>query len=140
MCPAGSALPKEAARSSCGALPLGGAPRTVSDEEMRLGLADHIRFASQASRSTAEVDSVLAAPWFHERAHELARELGRDDTSVLKEATAHLHEISARHERIVVESWTRFGRWLLRGYDIISDDEQLARLRALDRKHSLIFL
>jgi glycerol-3-phosphate O-acyltransferase len=140
MCPAGSALPKEAQRSSCGALPLGEAPRTVSGEEMRSGLADHIPFASRASRYTAEVDSVLAAPWFHERARELAQELGRDDTSVLKEATAHLHEISASHERIVMESWTRFGRWLLRGYDIISDDEQLARLRALDRKHSLIFL
>ena len=106
MCPAGSALPKEAERSSCGALPLGEAPRTVSGEEMRSELADHIPFASRASRYTAEVDSVLAATWFHERARELARELGRDDTSVLKEATAHLHEISASHERMVMESWT----------------------------------
>src|SRR5438105_4504204 len=99
-------------------------------------LAGRVPLASGASRYTAEVDSVLAAPWFHERVHELAQQLGRDDASALKEATAYLREISARHERIVTESWIRFGRWLLRGYDMISDDEQLARLRALDRKHS----
>jgi glycerol-3-phosphate O-acyltransferase len=95
---------------------------------------------SLASRYTAEVNAVLAAPWFHERVHALAQQLGRDDASVLKEATTCLREISATHERIVTESWVRFGRWLLRGYDVIPDDEQLARLRALDRKHSLIFL
>jgi glycerol-3-phosphate O-acyltransferase len=83
---------------------------------------------------------VLAAPWFNQRVHELAKQLGRDDTSVLAEATGYLRELSATHQEFVTESWFRFGRWLLRGYDMISDDEQLARLRALDRNHSLIFL
>ncbi len=102
--------------------------------------SSRVPLAARESRYTSEVESVLAAPWFHERVHELAQQLGRDDASVYKEATACLREISASHDRIVTESWTRFGRWLLRGYDIISDDEQLARLRALDRKHSLVFL
>jgi len=103
-------------------------------------LPGHLPPLSRAPRYSVEVNSVLAAPWFHERAHELAKQLGRDDASVLREATGYLNEISATHERFVTESWNRFGRWLLRGYDMVSDDEQLARLRALDRTHSLIFL
>lgn len=91
-------------------------------------------------RYTTEVDAVRAAPWFHERVCELARQLGRDEAGVLEEAIRHLSEISATHEKFATESWNRFGRWVLRGYDIIADDESLARLRALDRKHSLIFL
>jgi glycerol-3-phosphate O-acyltransferase len=104
------------------------------------GPASHLRFNPLGWRYTTEVDAVCAAPWFHERVRELAAQLGREDTAVLEEATGYLREISATHEEFVMESWNRFGRWMLRGYDIISDDEQLARLRALDRKHSLIFL
>ena len=95
---------------------------------------------SQPARYTAEVEAVLAAPWFNQRVQALAKQLGRDDASVLGEATGYLSELSATHQEFVTESWFRFGRWLLRGYDMISDDEQLARLRALDRNHSLIFL
>ena len=91
-------------------------------------------------RSTKEVDAVRRAPWFHERVCELARQLGRDEAAVFEEAIRDLREISATHEKFVTESWNWFGRWVLRGYDIIVDDEALARLRALDRKHSLIFL
>jgi glycerol-3-phosphate O-acyltransferase len=93
-----------------------------------------------ASRHSEHIDAVLRAPWFNERVHELAQQLGRDDGSVLQEAAVYLREISATHEKLVTESWNRFGRWLLRGYDMILDDEALTRLRALDRKHSLIFL
>jgi glycerol-3-phosphate O-acyltransferase len=103
-------------------------------------LASHLPANPLRWRYTTEVDAVRAAPWFHERVCELARQLGRDDAAVLKEAIGHLREISATHEKFVTESWNRFGRWVLRGYDIIADDEALARLRALDRKHSLIFL
>ena len=103
-------------------------------------LASHLPVNPLRWRYTTEVDAVRAAPWFHERVCELARQLGRDDAAVLEEAIGHLREISATHEKFVTESWNQFGRWVLRGYDIIADDEALARLRALDRKHSLIFL
>jgi glycerol-3-phosphate O-acyltransferase len=104
------------------------------------GLVSQLPVNPFRPRYTTEVDAVRAAPWFHERVCELARQLGRDDAAVLEEATRYLGEISATHEEFVTESWNRFGRWLLRGYDIIADDEKLARLRALDREHSLIFL
>ena len=102
--------------------------------------ASHLRVSPFRWRSTTEVEAVRAAPWFHERVCELAQQLGRDEAAVLEEAIRHLGEISATHERFMMESWNRFGRWVLRGYDIIADDEALARLRALDRKHSLVFL
>src|ERR1700747_349098 len=100
-------------------------PEAIADprDSVVTRLSSRVPLARE-SRYTSEVEAVLAAPWFHERVHELARQLGRDDTSVYKEATACLREISASHARIVTESWTRFGRWLLRGYDIISDDAQ----------------
>ena len=63
-------------------------------------LAGGVPLAARESRYTSEVDSVLAAPWFHERVHELAQQLGRDDLSVYKEATACLREISARHDEV----------------------------------------
>ena len=58
---------------------------------------------SQPARYTAEVEAVLAAPWFNQRVHELAERLGRDDTSVLGEATGYLRELSATHQQFVTE-------------------------------------
>ena len=116
------------------------APRSWRARRNPSGLARILVAARPGPRYTTEVEAVRTAPWFDERVHELAEQLGRDDVSVLEEASAHLREISATHEPIVTEAWNGFGRWLLRGYDVVSDDEQLARLRALDRKHSLIFL
>jgi glycerol-3-phosphate O-acyltransferase len=87
-----------------------------------------------------EVAALRSAAWFRERVRELAGTLGRGENSVLDEATANLEEISAGHDQRVMGLWNRTGRWLLRGYDLILDDEQFARLRRLDRKHPLIFL
>ena len=44
------------------------------------------------------------------------------------------------HNEAVIAQWQRFGRWMRRGYDTLLDEEALAGLRELDRKHSLIFL
>jgi glycerol-3-phosphate O-acyltransferase len=87
-----------------------------------------------------EVEALLASENFTQRASELAGELNTDPAAVLGEAAAHLREMSAIHDRRVSDVWQRFGRWMTRGYDLLVDDDALADLRRLDRRHSLIFL
>ncbi len=89
---------------------------------------------------TAEVAHLLMAPAFRSQVRDLAERLGRSEEDVLAEAAGALREMSATHNKAVIERWQRFGRWMLRGYDTLLDEEALAGLRELDRKHSLIFL
>jgi glycerol-3-phosphate O-acyltransferase len=48
--------------------------------------------------------------------------------------------MAATHQDPVIRRWQRVGRWLTRGYDSIVDEDSLAKLRRLNRKHSLVFL
>jgi glycerol-3-phosphate O-acyltransferase len=89
---------------------------------------------------SAEVADLLRAPAFRSQVRELAGRLGRSEEDVLAEAAGALREMSATHNEAVIERWQRFGQWMRRGYDILLDEEALAGLRQLDRKHSLIFL
>ena len=99
------------------------------------------RNAAEPSASDApEVAQVLGSERFRSDAEELAHRLGESPTAVLAEAGAHLREMSATHSKAVYEGWKRFGRWMLRGYDELMDEEGLGALRALDPDHSLVFL
>jgi len=89
---------------------------------------------------SAEVAQVLRAPAFRSQVRDLTGRLGRPEEDVLAEAAGDLREMSATHNEAVIARWQRFGRWMLRGYDTLLDEEALAGLRELDRKHSLIFL
>jgi len=89
---------------------------------------------------SAEVAHLLGAPTFRSQVRDLAGRLGRPEEDVLAEAAGDLREMSATHNEAVIAQWQRFGRWMRRGYDALLDEEALAGLRALDRKHSLIFL
>jgi len=89
---------------------------------------------------SAEVAQVLRAPAFRSQVRDLAGRLGRPEEDVLAEAASSLREMSATHNEAVIARWQRFGQWMLRGYDTLLDEEALAGLRELDRKHSLIFL
>jgi len=53
------------------------------------------------------------------------------------EARRHLTEMLASHGERATRSWNRFGAWMLRAHDVLVDEEELARLRVLDRGHSL---
>ncbi|HEY5881486.1 MAG TPA: lysophospholipid acyltransferase [Nakamurella sp.] len=86
-----------------------------------------------------EVDELLGAPWFDERLRALADELGQDPTAVRQEAIGYLREMAATHEPHATNAWRGFGRWFLRAYDLYVDDDQVDRLRELDRKSSLAF-
>ncbi|HEY3652282.1 MAG TPA: lysophospholipid acyltransferase [Streptosporangiaceae bacterium] len=89
---------------------------------------------------SAEVAHLLRAPAFRSQVRDLAERLGRSEEDVLAEAASALREMSAMHDEAVIAQWQRFGRWMRRGYDTLLDEEALAGLRELDRKHSLIFL
>ena len=89
---------------------------------------------------SAEVAQLLRAPAFRSQVRDLAGRLSRSEEDVLAEAAGALREMSATHNEAVIARWQRFGQWMRRGYDTLLDEEGLAGLRELDRKHSLIFL
>jgi len=89
---------------------------------------------------SAEIAHLLGAPAFQSQVRDLAGRLGRPEEDVLAEAAGDLREMSATHNEAVIAQWQRFGRWMLRGYDTLLDEEALAGLRELDRRHPLIFL
>ena len=91
-------------------------------------------------RASPEVEAVLGSDHFRSQLAALADKLARPFAQLLDEATACLREMAAVHSQAVTEPWHRFGRWMLRGYDVLVDEEGLATLRALDREHSLVFL
>ena len=57
-----------------------------------------------------------------------------------KEAVGHLREMSATHGKRHRRAFRRFSHWLARAHDVYVDEDSIARLRALDRQHSLLFL
>ncbi|MGQ0466983.1 MAG: 1-acyl-sn-glycerol-3-phosphate acyltransferase [Sporichthyaceae bacterium] len=86
------------------------------------------------------VSRLLHSPQFHESVADLADRTGVARATVRAEVEAALGELAAVHEERVGEFWDGIGDWLVRGYDILIDEDGLAELRRLDRKHSLVFL
>jgi glycerol-3-phosphate O-acyltransferase len=87
-----------------------------------------------------EIASLLQSEEFRSATTQLATQLGRDAVSVYTEACGYVREIAATHNPAVLGAWERFAAWLIRGYELITSDEELATLRRLDRTHTLIFL
>lgn len=87
-----------------------------------------------------EVTELLTSDGFRTAVARVAKDTGRDPDDALAEAATYLREMSAEHNRFVTGLWERFSAWMMRGYDTIIDEDALARLRRLDRWHSLIFL
>ncbi len=86
-----------------------------------------------------EVDELLGAPWFNDRLRAVADELKLPVGQVRDEAVGYLREMAATHEPHATDAWRAFGRWFLRAYDVYVDDDQVQRLRELDRRSSLAF-
>ena len=87
----------------------------------------------------AEVVQLLAAPWYEERLMKLAAELGRDPDSVRAEAAGYLREMAPSLDERAMKAWRGFSRWFMRAYDVLVDEDQIARLRRLDGKAALAF-
>jgi glycerol-3-phosphate O-acyltransferase len=86
------------------------------------------------------IRAILGSETFRQQAREHAQRLGLSAQSVVEEVGGHLREMAATHNQRIIDRWTRFGHWMLRGYDLLIDEEGLASLRALDDQHSLVFL
>lgn len=87
-----------------------------------------------------EVAQLLSDDAFAARLAELARSLDRDPADVRVEAARYLREMGATLSDRAMRGWARFSDWLSRAHDLVLDPEQVRRLRALDRKQSLLFL
>ncbi|HEY3996311.1 MAG TPA: lysophospholipid acyltransferase [Mycobacterium sp.] len=103
----------------------------------RTGMIDES--VTRLSTDPAEVVQLLAAPWYDERLVKLADELGRDPDSVRAEAAGYLREMAPSLDESAVAAWRGFSRWLMRAYDVLVDEDQIAQLRKLDRKATLAF-
>ncbi|HSV40809.1 MAG TPA: 1-acyl-sn-glycerol-3-phosphate acyltransferase, partial [Nocardioidaceae bacterium] len=87
-----------------------------------------------------EVVQVLDDTAFEDKVTRLAESLGEDPANARTEAVGYLREMSAAHSEHTGAAFRRFSQWLARAHDVYVDEESVARLRALDRKHSLLFL
>src|SRR5207248_6711372 len=70
----------------------------------------------------------------------LAGELGRPLPDVEREARVALGEMVAVQSRPAIEAIDRLARFALRAYDIEVDQDALGHLKALNRRHALVFL
>jgi glycerol-3-phosphate O-acyltransferase len=103
----------------------------------RTGIIDES--VTPLSTDPREVVQLLGARWYDERLTQLADELGRDPDGVRAEAAGYLREMAASLDERAVEAWRGFSRWLMRAYDVLIDEDQIAQLRKLDRKATLAF-
>jgi hypothetical protein len=87
-----------------------------------------------------DIAALLDSDQFQAATAQLAAQLGCDGADIRTEAAGYIREMAARHDPIVFRAWHRIASWLVRGYDIVTDDAQLSELRELDRKNTLIFL
>lgn len=104
-----------------------------------------LRLNGSADRLSApgdvpEIAALLDSDKFHSATVQLAAQLGRDVADVQAEAAGYVREMAASHVAPVVRAWHALSAWMVRGFQVVFDDDELAKLRALDRDHALIFL
>ncbi|HYO85273.1 MAG TPA: lysophospholipid acyltransferase [Dermatophilaceae bacterium] len=83
------------------------------------------------------VDTLPADPSLVESLNAYAAEHGLSGDRVRDEVATYLAEMTASHSGRAMRSWNRFGSWLMRGYDVLVDEDEILRLRRLDREHPL---
>lgn len=123
-----------------------GGPAGTARELGRVGARKLLQRTGLIEESTtplatdpAEVARLLRAPWYDERLSKLADDLGRDPSAVRAEAASYLREMAPSLDDRAVRAWRSFSCWLMRAYDVLVDEDQIAQLRRLDRKATLAF-
>lgn len=125
---------------------MSGGPAGTAREIGRVGVRKLLQRTGLVTESTsplstdpAEVVELLGAPWYEQRLDKLAHDLGRDPESVRAEAACYLREMAPSLDQQAVKAWRSFSCWLMRAYDVLTDEDQIAALRKLDRKATLAF-
>jgi len=70
----------------------------------------------------------------------LAQQTGHRVDEIARTAEGYLDEMAAAHSRLAIDLFERFGRFLMRAYEVGVDPERLEALVDLNRTHSLVFL
>jgi glycerol-3-phosphate O-acyltransferase len=86
------------------------------------------------------LEEVRDGAGFRAGAQRIAGQTGQRLDDVIRQATDDLSEMAAAHSRLAVDTFARFGRFLMRAYSVSVDPDRLEELRALNRTHSLVFL
>ncbi|MBK7272024.1 MAG: 1-acyl-sn-glycerol-3-phosphate acyltransferase [Actinomycetales bacterium] len=87
--------------------------------------------------SGPDIEEVLADPGLAASLERYAAENDLPLGPVRAEAAEHLHEMVATHNPRATQSWDKLGAWIMRAHDVLVDEEDMARLKALDREHCL---
>src|ERR1700754_1401775 len=87
-----------------------------------------------------EIAALLVSEEFLSATAKLASQLGRDVNDVRAETALYVREMAVSHVPPVVRAWHALSAWMVRGFQVVVDDDDLTKLRALDRDHALIFL
>jgi len=127
-----------------------------SDSGSTLGLAEFVATQAALALERAERrlrgarykvprfvrEMILSRPAFRGEVARLARELGRSEARVLREAARDLKEIAATHSPFVIDLVSQLWRFLYRrGYsELHVDEEQLDGIRGLSEHHPVVFL
>ena len=101
--------------------------------------------ASRRARDAADVvtgvgpdiEQILAEPGLVTSLERYAAENDLSIAAVRSEAAEHLHEMFATHDPRATRSWDKLGAWIMRAHDVLVDEEDMVRLKELDRQHSL---
>ncbi|HEV8626438.1 MAG TPA: 1-acyl-sn-glycerol-3-phosphate acyltransferase [Acidimicrobiia bacterium] len=103
-------------------------------------------YAARATAGGADRDpdlvvaEIFAGREFQAGLDRLAVETQRPRAELEREARAALVEMVAVQSELALGAVDRLGRFALRAYDIEVDSDALAALRALNRRHALVFL
>src|SRR5258708_12490050 len=87
-----------------------------------------------------EIAALLASDEFLSATAQLASQLGRDAADVRAEAAVYVREMAASHVPPVVRAWHAMSAWMVRGFQVVIDDADLATLPPLHPHNPLIFL
>ena len=88
-------------------------------------------------------EDILSRPAFRGALARLARDAGRSEASVQRQASRYLKEIAATHSPFVIDLVVQFWHWLYRrgyGENLFYDRDELDGVSALTQQHPVVFL
>ncbi|HOA59619.1 MAG TPA: hypothetical protein PKI09_16695, partial [Dermatophilaceae bacterium] len=81
--------------------------------------------------SGPDIEALLADPGLAASLERYAADHDLPIGPVRAEAAEHLREMVATHNPRATQSWDKLGAWIMRAHDVLVDEEDMARLKAL---------